>query len=397
MNLLFKLSLLFCISTASFAAIVSKPVYLQLKKVDYLLTQKSYSVAEKLLQHALKKGRTRYEKAVLLRSLSSVYAAQKSYPAAIQQLNKALALKSLPYVATQKAQLILGQFYLANQQQDKALVLLTAWLQRNPNPQPKTAMLLANLFSQRQHYKQALALVKKATSASIDPPKAWTDLQLALSYKVKDYQAAIMVLKAQLKKEPDHKPHWQQLSTAYHNNKNYHQAASIKHLAYQRGFLETDSERIELAQLFLYANNPYQAAKFLQQQLTDKRLPENAENLALLGHAWLTAKELVLAEKTLESALKLNPTALIYENLATCYSRQKNWQSALIAFNKALVLGQFEQIGESQLLLGITHYHLKNITKAELAFEQALIHKESTVSAQKWLTYLKNNRANSVK
>ncbi len=389
MKLILKLILFFFLATPSFAAVVSKPVYQQLKKADRLITKKSYSQAEKVLRQRLKKKNNRYEKAVLLRSLSSVYTAQKNYPQAIKQLNNALAIRSLPYGTTQKAQLTLGQLYLSNKQQDKAFALLEPWFKRNPNPKPKTAMLLANLFSQHQQYDKAMALVKKATAAMANPPKSWTQLQLALSYKTKDYRAAINVLEQQLKKDPDNKSHWQQLSAAYHNAEDYSHAASIQHLAYQRGFLTTEAELLELAKLFLYAKTPHKAAEFLQQQFDKKTLVKNAETLELLGNAWLKAKEQVPAQKALEAALAITPKASIYEKLGQIYSRQKNWQQALNAFNKALELGEFKEQGVSQLLLGITHYHLKNLSQAEAAFETAILDKSSASTAQQWLSFLK--------
>ncbi|NOQ37133.1 MAG: tetratricopeptide repeat protein [Methylococcaceae bacterium] len=381
-----------CIASPSFAGTVSAPVYSQLKRADRLIAQKSYAQAEKTLQQRLKHRNSRYEKAVLLRSLSSVYGAQKLYEQAIKQLSNALAIKSLPYGATQKAQLTLGQFYLANKQQDKALTILEPWLKRNPNPKPKTAILLANLLSQHKKYDQALPLVKKAVASTTNPPKAWTELQLALGYKVKDYAAAITVLKESLKKEPDNKAYWQQLSTAYHNAENYGKAASITHLAFQRGFLKTESELIELAELFLYAKTPHKAAQFLQQQFAKKSLKENAETLELLGDAWLQAKEQAPAQKALEAALKLKEKASLYEKLAKIYSHQKNWQQALDAFHKALELGNFKLQSDSQLLLGITYYHLKDQEQAESAFEAAILDKNSAQAAQQWLNHLKNTK-----
>jgi len=389
MKLVVNIILLCCIAIPSFAAIVSTPVYQQLKKADSLIAKKSYSQAKKLLQQRLKKHNSRYEKAVLLRSLSSVYGAQKQYYQAIKLLNHALAMKSLPYAATQKGQLTLGQFYLANKQHDKAFTILEPWFKRNPNPKPKTAMLLANLFSQHQQYNKAMALVKKAISATKKPPKAWIKLQLALGYKTKDYYAAIAVLTKLLKQDPDNKTYWQQLSAAYYNAGDYTQAANIKQLAYQRGFLATEDERLELATLWLSAKTPYKAAQFLQQEFKNKTLTKNAETLELLGNAWLKAKELIPAQKALESALALTEKASIYEKLAQIYSHQKHWQQAINVFNKALGLGVFEDEGLSQLLLGISYYYLNNISQAESAFEVAILHKESEKNARQWLSYLK--------
>ena len=372
----------------SFANVVSKPVYYQLKKVDQLIAKKSYDDAEKILQQELKRNKNNYEKAILLRSLASVYGAQKNYPKAIEFLNNALTVKSLPYEATQKVQLSLGQFYLANKEPDKAFPLLDAWYKHNPDPAPKIAILLANIYSQNKQYDKATVLVQKATAATENPPKEWTELQLALGYKTKDFRAAIVVLEKKLAEEPENKDHWKQLSAAYHNAENYTKAATIKHLAYQRGFLKTESELLELAKLFLYANTPHKAAQFLEEWFLAKKLPENAQNLELLGGAWLSAKEPLAAKKYLETALTLAPKASIHEKLAQIYAADKKWKKALESFNASLKLGVFSQQGRSQLLLGITQFHLKNMPEAGAAFELASIYKETAVAAQKWLNYM---------
>lgn len=383
------LAAIFSIGIPTFAAPVSKPVFNQLKRADSLIAKKSYAQAEKILRQRLKLRNSGYERAVLLRSLSSVYGSQKNYPEAIKQLKKSLATKALPYGATQKAQLTLGQYYLANKQQDEAWAILEPWAKRNSNPHPKTAMMLADIFSQHKKYDQALALVRQAVAATPNPPKEWMDMQLALGYKTKNYAAAIAALKEKLNKEPDNKAHWQQLATAYHNTKNYEKAASIQHLAYQRGFLQTETELLDLAKLFLYAKTPYKAAQFLSLQFEKKSLPETAANLELLGDAWLQAKEQEKAQKVLEAASKLAETASIQEKLAKIYARQKKWQQALDAFNKTLKLGGFKLQGDSKLLLGITYYHLQDMEQAESAFEAALLHSEQKDIAQQWLAYLK--------
>ena len=379
-------------TTSSVADVVSKSVYQQLKKVDKLIAKKSYEQAEQILQKELGNSRKRYEKAVLFRSLSSVYGAQKNYPQAIEYLEKALDSKTLPYGATQKTEFSLGQFYLANQQPKKAFTILDGWFKRNPNPVPKAAIFLANLYSQNKQYDKAVILVKQATALTENPPKEWIELQLALGYKTKDYSAAIVVLEKKLAKDPENKMHWQQLSAAYHNSGDYAKAATIKHLAYQQGFLTTEKERLELAELFLYANTPLKAAYFLERQFINKKIAKNGETLALLGRAWFNAKEMSAAKKSLEAALALAPKASIYEKLAQIYANDKQWKQALEHFSEALKQGNFEQQGRSQLLLGVTHYHLNNIPEATIAFELASIYKETAAGAQTWLSYLKENQ-----
>jgi tetratricopeptide (TPR) repeat protein len=95
-----------------------------------------------------------------------------------------------------------------------------------------------------------------------------------------------------------------------------------------------------------------------------------------------------VAKKALEAALALAPKASLYEKLAQIYAGDKQWKQALESFNKALAQGNFEQKGLSQLLLGITHYHLNHKAQAQAAFELASVYPETAANAQTWLNYL---------
>ncbi|MCK4493357.1 MAG: hypothetical protein KAU26_04835, partial [Methylococcales bacterium] len=69
----------------------------------------------------------------------------------------------------------------------------------------------------------------------------------------------------------------------------------------------------------------------------------------------------------------------------------KKWQKALETFNASLKLGVFSQQGRSQLMLGITQFHLNNKSEAKSAFELASIYKETAAAAQKWLSYIEDH------
>lgn len=380
--------ILWCLNGTVLAAEVSKSVYYRLQKVDKLLAAKSYAAAEKSLHQGLKSRLSNYENAVLYRSLASVFAAQKNYSQAIIWAKKCLNRNALGFAAKQKLLFSLGQYYLANKQQDEAWKIFQSWNKNNPHPKPKIAIFLANIFSQKHEYVTALNLVKLAIKATAKPPKAWMQLQLALSYKAKDYSAAVMVLEKQLHSEPNNKANWRQLSDAYFNAKNYQQAASIKHLAYQRGFITSEAELIDLTKLFLQAGTPHKAAQFLQQAFTLKIVSQNKDNLELLAEAWLQAKEDLQAQDVLEQVIQIKPSAVAYEKLAQIYSRQKNWPLSVQFFLKSLKLAKFQQQGDSYLLMGISYFNLHKDKQAEDAFEQAILYPHTAVLAQQWLSYL---------
>ncbi len=101
---------------------ISPALYKKFKKTETLISNKSYQQAEQKLKTMLtsvKQGS--YEQAIVLRSLSSVYALKEQYKKAAEALSRCLNLKVLPESQEQQGLQNLGQLYMATEQYAKAI------------------------------------------------------------------------------------------------------------------------------------------------------------------------------------------------------------------------------------------------------------------------------------
>ncbi len=369
---------------------VSPWLYKKTQKIEKLIANKSYLEAQKSLEAALTDVKKEsYEQAFVLKSLSSVHALKGNYKKAAELLEKSLALKVLPEEQEQRAVLNLGQLYMANEQYAKAIRTLEPWLKAHSNADMQINALVANAYSQLKHYRKALPYIKKAIAQSKKPKESWYQLNLALYYQLDDYKAATDILKILIRRYPDKKSYWQQLSSTYYQLKQYKKALSVKHLAYKKGFVTTETDILELANLFMYVDLPLKAAKVLNQGLNEKKINGNSENWETVANAWTTAKEYDNAIKALENASKLNNRGILFQQLGQIYIQEERWSQAIKALNKAIKKGKLKNTGSVYILLGMSHYELNNIKQAKKSFLQASKYSKTKKAAKQWMNYIK--------
>ncbi len=372
-------------------ATVSTKIYKQLMRSNELLDQKKYAAAHETLKNALAKSKKNsFERATVLRALSSVHAVQSAYVKAAQYLSKAVALKTLPDDQQQQAILNLGQLYLASQQYKQAVQTLKPWLAKTSSVDTELLVLMANAYAQLKQYPQALIYIQKAIEASKKPQEQWFQLNLALYYELKKYHSAAKLLQRLIKRYPTKHEYWDQLSSVYLQQKKFKKAASIKHLALVKGISTGKRHILSLIELMVYVGSPYKAAKVMESALNSKKLAYNSANLEKLANIWLHAKEYGLAVKALKKASALHAKGELYQRLGQLFVEQEEWQQAVASFKNALNKGGLKQAGKTHLLLGISYYEQGKYSQAEKSFRQAQKYAGQRKKARQWLTYLQD-------
>ncbi len=370
---------------------ISPWLYKKLTKTEKLITNKSYTEARKQLNKMLADvDKGSYEEATVLRSLSSVYALQGHYPKAAQMLSKALALNILPEKQEQQALLNLGQLYMATDQYQKAVAVLQPWLAKNPNTDAEIYILLANAYTQLKQYNKALPYVQKAIKLSKKPVESWYQLNLAIYYEMHQYKSAARLLEKMMHYFPEKKQYWNQASAIYQQLQQYQKAASIKQLAYIKGYLTTEKEILQLANLLNYIDAPYQSAALLIKELNKRRIKSTSKNWKLLADTWTQAREYNRAVTALQKASSLNAKGKLFQQLGRIYVEQEKWNEALTALNKAIAKGGLNRPGEAYLLLGMCHHELMQKKKARQAFLKAKKYSQSRKAAKQWLNFITN-------
>ncbi len=367
---------------------VSPYVYKKLSQVEKQIERKAYKNAEQSLKK-LSANVTGFEKAVVLRSLSSVYALQEKYSAAARLLEQALKLNALPEKQALEARENLAQLYLATQQYAKAIKTLQPWLAQNKPLDNETHAMLANAYAQLKQYRKALPHIQTAIRQSKKPPESWHQLNLALYYELKRYKPAARLLEKLLQRYPDKKSYWTQLASVFQQLNQYQKAVSIKYLMYKNQQLTSEKDILDLVNLFIYAGAPYKGGRILQQGFKSGKVRQTAKNWEILASAWRQARESDLALTALNKASTLSGKGRLYLQLAQIYVEKEDWPKAISASQKALQKGGLKNPGQAYVILGVSHYEAGHYQSAVRAFQQAAKYRKQQKTARQWLGFLR--------
>ncbi len=369
---------------------ISAQLYKQLVVTEKLIAKQAYKEARQGLQKILASVKERsYGQIIVLRSLASAYALENNYVKAAKYLEQCTAAKMLPEKQQQEAMLNLGQLYMATVQYQKAIKTLTALLPESGKSRQQVLVLLANAHAQLKQYRKALPYIERAIKQAKKPKEGWLQLNLALYYELENYPAAARILQKLVRRFPDKKDYWQQLSSIYQQLHKYSKALTTQHLAYKKGFIQSETQILALFNLFLFQKQPYQAADLLTKEINAGRVKRTSAHWGSLANAWTNAREYTQAINALEQASLLHEKGDLYLQLGRIHVEQELWQPAITAINKALRKGKLSKTGEAYILLGMSLYETEQIASAKKAFQKAQKYRKTKKSAAQWLNYIK--------
>src|SRR5690606_6225874 len=162
-------------------------------------------------------------------------------------------------------------------------------------------------------------------------------------------------------------------------------------LAYRQGMLESEEHLLNLSRLYLMDEVPYKAAEVLDKAIADKTVNATADNLELLGMAWIQAREYERAVKVLGEAGAKSKDGKLYLRQARLYAALQNWDGVVTAVDKALEKGKLDKLGDAYILQGMAAVEEEKYDQALKAFQKARGFEESEDQASQWITYVQND------
>ena len=169
------------------------------------------------------------------------------------------------------------------------------------------------------------------------------------------------------------KEYWTQLSAFYGQDRQEKEQMAAYQTAYHEGFLEKSSEFVQMAQLYLSVEAPYEAARILQKAIDEGKVDKEEKNWKLLAQAWFLAqydKEAIVA---LREAAKLSDDGELDIRLARSLSNMANFKDCIDAAQTAIKKGDLKRLDESYITLGMCQFEEARYDDAKQAFVNAKV------------------------
>ncbi|MGH0035068.1 MAG: tetratricopeptide repeat protein [Myxococcota bacterium] len=354
---------------------------------DLLVAEKYVRAAEAADTLARRRGLSDYERALVWQLRAYIAYGGEDVDAAIEAFEKCLALDALPLATQRDLQHDLGQLYMAAERPDAAIVTLEDWIAHAESPSANTHYLAGLAHARKEQWERASQHAARAVALTDTPRPAWLQLLLACHLEQQKWRESARVLERLIAVQPK-KAWWMQLASVYAELGEGERSLATLELAHREGMLDRPSEIENLAQLYLAHSVPIKAARLLEREIAEGRLEASAENLELLGDAWMLAREFEAALPPLVRAAELSDEGKVHLRLAQVYAEREEWPEARRNVVEALAKGGLRDPAEAQLLSGIAHYHVGQRDAARRAFERASASEATRDQARSWLEFL---------
>jgi tetratricopeptide (TPR) repeat protein len=373
---------------------VSETMHKKLTTALEALQAEQYSEAEDVLKKLEDRADrlNSYERALVYQMLGYLESGQEQYKKALVYFEKCLAEDALPHGGQTSTRFNVAQLYLATEQYDKAVTTLEVWFEEVETPNSSAYYLLAVAYYQSGKIEKAIVPAKKAVDIAKTPREPWLQLLVGLYYEDRQFENALEPLEMLLILNPK-KDYWKQLSSLYAHLGKEKQSLAIMQLAYAQEFLERDAELRALGQLYLYHALPYRAALVLEEGIDSEIIDGDDSAWGMLANSWLLAREYDRAVEPLRTAAGLSPEGNLYSRLGAVLVEREQWSEASEALEKALEKGELDNLGSTNLLLGISYYHQQRISQARRNFTAALSDEKTSKPAGQWLALMAREQA----
>ena len=371
---------------------MSQQVYEKLTEIQELIEAKDYATAEKATVDLRgQKNLSDYERAQIWNITAYSYYLQERYADAINAYDQVLAQPGLPEALLQSTLKTKAQLMFTQEDYEGALVVIRELISVIPEPSADVLMIEGQALFQLQRYDEALVPIKTAINMYREqgqtPKENWLLLLRVIYFEQKDYESMIGVVKELIAYYPKD-TYVLTLAGIYSELGDTKKQLALTEVLYEKGYLNTASHMVNLANLYLLHGVPYKAAVVLEREMGAEIVDANERNLRLLSQAWYQAREDEKAIPPLERAAKMSKDGELYVRLAQANINLEHWSEAAEAVREGLRLGGLKRTDQANIMLGMALFNQKRLEQARRAFQAAQNDNRSRRAAQQWIAYV---------
>ena len=358
-----------------------------------------------------------YDRSVMWNAWAFVYFQDGDYPKAMDAYSRLINEPEVTIGLRVQALLSLAQLNLLQENYAKGIELILQWMSEVETVTAQSYSLLGQAYYQTGNFKKALSSMETAVTMAEEegykPRENWYVIMAASIGEMKEEIGEKESLLRQIDINEilvnlfPKKQYFIQLGGGYGQLGRERDYMITLKAAYQKDFLNRESEYLALTQLLLLNQNPYWAAEVFENgqkkmiTIVDEKTEEEKivpvvkdteKNLKLLADAWRMAQEIDRAIPILEKAAKMSKDGESYVLLGNLYLSEDRLEEAAGAINKGLEKGKIKKLSPVYLTLGQVYFELQEFDNAKKNFRIAARDKDKKIKQQanNWIKYTEN-------
>jgi len=371
------------------AQAVSKEVYERIMKAQELVDAKKYAAALKSLKSLYNPDKlTEYEQANVLNYLGFVYYGMDDMPQAVDTYRKLLAIPGLEPQMAKQTTFTMAQLLTALERYQQALTTLDKWFVLESNPGPEPFILKAQILYNVDRYPEMIAPIENAMQIARSRNKpvkeSWYGLLHFAYFSQENYEKVRDIQMILLENWPKAR-YWKSLAGAFSELGEDDKLIYAYDAAFTQGMLQKEAEFVTMAQLFMQAEVPYNAAKLLQEKINSGVLGKTEKNYRLLSQAWQLSMEDEKAIPALTAAASLAGHGELDARLANSYLNIGEYEQCVKSGRNAVRKGGLKSPDNIQISLGMCLYNLQKYNESKTAFREAAKVPRSQRTSNQWI------------
>ena len=311
-----------------------------------------------------------------------------AYRQLLEESDIPLSLEQDTWYSLAKVEMVQGSY-------DAAMKALDEWFGLQQEPGPNAYALKAQLHYRQENWSQCLDAINQAIriqrNSEGDVAENWYLLKRGVLYQQEDYQGLASVLEILVREYPK-KSYLMQLSSVYGELDRPAEQLAVREAAYEKGYLESESELKGLAQLMAFQDSPYKAAEVLRTGIDKGWIEASSDNLERMGDNFLRAKEYDEAIDAFKQAAAKTEDGALHLRMAQISADLGNWEQAEQYAATAAERGDFERLGRAHVVRGLALYHLERFSQSLQALEKARGFEDTRKMASQWHDYVEREQ-----
>jgi len=379
------------------ARALDEPTWQRLNRVYEMVAGEQYTGAREELLNLQNRSHDDYLQAIVWQALAQVQWSLEDFEAALTSFEKAVELDVLPDDTHFSLMRQVAQLYYMKERYRDALDRLDLFFCKAPKEKirPDAWVLKASIHAQTRDWKQAVAAIDTAIGSSDDPEENWFQLKLAANFELEDFPAAAATLEEMIRRWPDMREYWVQLSNVWFRLDQDDKALSVLALAYRKKLLTEQSDYVYLSNLYSFRDVPLKAAEVMQEGLEAGVIENNEKHWTMTADAWYAAEEPERALAGYEKAGQAAETGEADLRRGYILIDLEHWAPACSALRQALDKGGFSErkIGEAHLMVGMCEFNQGHWDQASAAWGRAGRYSQARKAAEQWMNHMREERA----
>ena len=370
---------------------LSQQVYGELQEIQALVEADQIAEAEDRLLDLQQRKLNEYELSQSWFIMGYVKFQQEDFAAAQSAYEEVLKNENLPLGMQTNVYQTLAQLSMVNEKYAQALDYLDKLLAIAEEPQPGPYALKAQAHYQMEQFDESMAAIVKAEEIAAQrgstPREGWLLLKNAILYQREDYDGMLEVVQQLVRLYPKDR-YLLNMAAIYGEMGNSKKQLSLMEPLYERGSLATESQKVNLASLYMLHEIPHKAAVLLEREINRGDVEATHKHWEMLAQARLMAANIELALEPLQEAAVLADDGDTYLTLARTQMGLSRWSDAEASVDKALAKGGLRDEAAAHLLKGMAQFNQKKYRDARTAFAKAGEDPSSEKLAKQWMDYL---------